>query len=99
MGHRTSVTGAERHVSRRAVIAAGAGLASTAAFRPLASGQHSGHGAQEATPAGATPAPHYNATGDLGGEGQELRQPEVRDSADGALVTMTHAVFTDQLVT
>ncbi len=98
MGHRTSVTGAERHVSRRAVIAAGAGLATTAAFGQLASGQHSGHGSQEATPAGATPAPHYNATGDLGVEGQELRQPEIRESVDGVLETTLHASFTETIV-
>src|SRR5690606_25112745 len=98
MGHRKSVTGAERHVSRRAVIAAGAGVASTAAYGQLASGQHSGHGQQDATPVGATAAPHCNAIGDRGVEGHDLRQPEIRESVDGVLETTLHASFTETIV-
>lgn len=80
-------------VSRRSMITSGMGLAAALAAGGSVNAQHAGH----ATPA-ATPMMDYDATGDLGVEGQDLVQPEVRSSVDGVLETTLHASITRTLV-
>lgn len=80
-------------VSRRAVIAGGVGLASSIAIGRGAVAQHGDHAALD-----ATPTVDYGTTGDLGVEGQDLIQPEVRESVDGMLETTLHASFTRTMV-
>lgn len=69
-------------VSRRSLIAGSLGFASGLALAQHVSAQHADHGVAIATPALA-----HDATGDLGVEGQDLIQPEIRASIDGVLET------------
>lgn len=82
-------------VSRRALVSSGVGVASALAVS-RAGAQHAGHD-MSATPM-ATPQMEYVATGDLGVEGQDLVQPEIRASVNGVLETTLHASITRTLV-
>lgn len=73
-------------------------MASTIALGRVAGAQHNGHGHDDVTTADATPETQFNATGDLGVPGQELIQPEVRESVNGVLETTLHAKFSETFV-
>lgn len=94
--HQRQIEGRHPAMTRRAVIAAGVGLASGASMSRAAA-QHHAHGTAEASPvidSDATATPMPTGTGDLGVTGQVLTQPEVRESVDGVLDTTLHAAFT-----
>lgn len=81
-------------VSRRSVLATGVGLATGLALAQT-SAQHHGHGTPDASPvAEPSPTPQLRGTRDVGGTGQDLIQPEVRESVDGVLETTLHASWT-----
>lgn len=79
-------------ISRRSVISTGLGMSSAIALGNVATAQHTEHTAE------ATPVSMFNATGDLGVEGQDLVEPEVRSSVGGVLETTLHARFTETIV-
>ena len=93
-------------VSRRKLLMSSAGITSAIALGHTASAQHD-HGAHDATPV-ATDHDHdtqsqqrrdaTGATRDLGAPGQDLVEPEVRESVDGVLDTSLTATFGPVLV-
>src|SRR5690554_1016793 len=83
--------GTQRAFSRRSVIATGAGLAGVVASNRVGA-QHHSHGTAEASPvAELLPTPQLRGTRDVGGTGEDLVQPEIRESVDGVLETTLHA--------